>query len=213
MENDECRIRYLTRHKLKKYEFSVLAYGDSLTAGYCNAGFSFSSYALAIEEAAPNILCDHTGYSGWTAREMVISCTLPLTLTSADREGYKYDLAIIMAGTNDLVCFDQDQIAQDLWNLHQSAHEQGVPTIAISIPESHAQTEFKLLADAASAVNNKVEERCNQEALATFVKCPIPYDQMSGNWEEDGLHMSFAGYDALGQALVPHVLRVLQGRG
>lgn len=197
---------------LKKYDFSVLAYGDSLTAGYCNAGFSFASYALAIEAAAPNILCDHMGYSGWTAKEMVISCTLPLTLTCADREGYKYDLVIIMAGTNDLACFDEDQIAQNLWKLHQSAHEQGVRTLAVSVPESQAQTEFELLAKVAKTVNNKLEERCSQDNLATFVKCPIPYDKASGYWEEDGLHMSFAGYEALGQALLPHVLQVLHSR-
>lgn len=207
---DESRIRYFARDSMPRYDYSVFAYGDSLTAGYCNAGFSFCPYAKAVEASASNVLCDHLGLSGWTAREMVIAGTFAYTLACAAKHGARYDVAILMAGTNDLGRRGAAQIAEDIWKLHRSAHALGVPTIAIGVPGSHAQKCIEDIAKCADAVNKSLEEQCRAEPLATYIPCPIPYDETSALWEDDGLHMSGVGYEALGAALLPHILAVVQ---
>lgn len=208
-----CRLRYTER--VERRQYSVLAYGDSLTAGYHDDGDSFSPYAESLNNEEPKILCDHLGHSGWTAQGMCMAATFPQTLREAANAGFPYDLAVVMAGTNDLSSLDSERIAQDVWNLHERAHALGVDTMAIGVPQSYAQLVVDDLARCAQDVNRRLESLCLENDAATYVACPVLYGATTLErqlWEPDGLHMSAAGYDALGKALAPVVLDSLQRR-
>ncbi|KAJ8610818.1 hypothetical protein CTAYLR_006453 [Chrysophaeum taylorii] len=208
-EDEEVRLRYdRPLGSSSRPEFCVLAYGDSLTAGYHAGGFRFSPYARSLETS--QLLCDHLGLSGWTATQMVMAGSLASTLSGAADGAFRYDLAIIMAGTNDLGSGDGEAIARQVWKLHRSAHELGVRTLGVGVPGSFAQQRLEYVRTCAETFNRSLEGLCANEPLASYVACPVEFSETSRFWEADGLHMSRAGYEALGRALRPHVLATLR---
>ena len=127
------------------------------------------------------------------------------------------DLAIILAGTNDLGHPPRDpagardeEIAEDIWGLHQLAHARSVRTVAVSVPGSRYQSLVAPAAALATRVNANLEARCVASGgLCTFVPFPVPYKEGS-LWEEYGLHLSPAGYDTVGIALAAAVKSLLE---
>ena len=64
----------------------VLAYGDSLTAGYCRMGTAFKPWAGVLRSELNLDGVDHIGLSGWTTGEMRRSIAAAQTEDVCDRE-------------------------------------------------------------------------------------------------------------------------------
>lgn len=103
----------------------VLAYGDSLTAGFYNGGRLFHPYAQRLSELLGGCTVDWLGLSGWTTAEMRATLSgeeaaaaqaashTPLhvmdgfgrswlTLAEALEKKPPYTHVVILGGTNDL---------------------------------------------------------------------------------------------------------------
>jgi lysophospholipase L1-like esterase len=198
----------------------IQCYGDSLTAGLTSNGmFPYSKTLQAtLRASGMNVEVRAAGLSGWTADSLVDAVDDPHGLNFILKTK-PFDLAIIMAGTNDLgqpTLLEQHErageIASNIWKLHGFVHKNMIRTLAISVPESMYQAQVKKAAELSKRVNVHLEENCNQEALCTFVECPVKFDEHSertGLWEDDGLHMSAMGYAELGKALASIVSELL----
>ena len=139
-----------------------------------------------------------------------------------DNIGLKYALAdnvngislvIILAGTNDLgklfrggfddtninIEKESDSISESVISLHQIAHKNGVPTIALAIPGSRFQTGNQAATAIAFATNEKLENWCrNNSNNCLFMAFPFPYQKGDDHrWMSDGLHLTEAGYKEL----------------
>lgn len=210
------------------HRWRLLCYGDSLTVGYCDEGHSFEPYgrSLARALAKSNVLCDVSviGLSGLTAREMVerlddpniddVADCVGQGLSLALGEGQQQNLAIIMAGTNDLARYDtSENIAASVWRLHAACHEKGVPTVALTIPPAKWSSEGSDLAER-QQVADLIASRAQHSQIASGVGCLavvdpgelVPYSCDSSFWEVDGLHYSQSGSQELGLRLAPRIL-------
>ena len=93
----------------------ILAYGDSLTAGFYDHGDGYRPYATRLGELL-GIRVDHIGLCGYTVAEMVqafdakqrqdrcgrILPGLAHTLRKAKVDNQPYDSVILLGGSNDL---------------------------------------------------------------------------------------------------------------
>ena len=195
----------------------LLAFGDSLTAGYHAMGNSFSPWAPVICKLLGVAKVDHIGFSGFTTKQLVDSLDEVEAMDLVQKEWpglryhmsrHKYSVVLIMAGTNDLA--DQmptSEIVDNIAKLHGVAHSFGARTIALTMPESHAALSVGWLGRAREQANEAIRQWARKQPKekvhlvegATLV----PFDRKSGLWEPDGLHMSKAGYMAFGNRLAP----------
>jgi ASC-1-like (ASCH) protein len=151
---------------------------------------------------------------------------LRATLRSMDRPP---DGVLLMAGTNDLASdATADEVLAAIRELHRvCVHEFGLKTIALSVPPNRAAAErvdgggvsafvksyvARWRAVNAGLANTKDTKggaggsACEQAVPRFFdVGERIAYFPESRYWEQDGLHMSAAGYARLGTSLAPLV--------
>ena len=199
----------------------VFAYGDSLTAGTFemeapDALFPFAPHLEAALKAMVGdaVVVRHRGLPGWTAGAMLQSIDDDVAgLRGSLRRicNPPASLAIILAGTNDLGCkASVDEIVEALLGLHRAAHTVNVPTLAVGIPPSAYQARDTTAAATAAAVNTRLREWCAIEVDATFEPHPVcSYDQASGWWSSDGLHLSPEGYRQTGEGLAGVVRSII----
>jgi acetoin utilization deacetylase AcuC-like enzyme/lysophospholipase L1-like esterase len=164
----------------------ILAYGDSLTAGYWRNGMGeWAPYVDAIGERFPTVSCSHVGMSGWGTVQMVeamqeeeVQCCcgrswagllVALKRTKGkdveqqdERGSVTPPLVLIMAGTNDLGDTNEtsstDAIVDNLAQLHAAVHAAGSRTVALSIPEHGQEGELAFIREKRLAVNQRLEE-------------------------------------------------------
>jgi len=222
----------------------ILAYGDSLTAGFCDRGRKFSPYGAALVEAlAPEFDAEVwvCGLSGMLAEEMMERLRRKVLRDRFGRQGKglqyilaedgKFDLVIIMAGTNDLAtpCRAAD-VCNSVQALHGACHEFGLRTVALSVPHTRilakvleAEAEQKKVHSARRAyavrwrdTNDMLQKWATgpgeQDGVVHFVDTStvMPFSEDSGCWEEDGLHFSPQGSRHLGEALASQLALVLR---
>eukprot|EP00282_Hemiselmis_andersenii_P003121 CAMPEP_0114115408 /NCGR_PEP_ID=MMETSP0043_2-20121206/3956_1 /TAXON_ID=464988 /ORGANISM="Hemiselmis andersenii, Strain CCMP644" /LENGTH=279 /DNA_ID=CAMNT_0001207675 /DNA_START=187 /DNA_END=1025 /DNA_ORIENTATION=+ len=193
-----------------------------------------------------DVMVRHRGHSGWTAHSMlgakdeegvglraIMQRANKMSLSRSSSyddsndapaagdsppEGHALTAVVIIAGTNDLAqSFSPDEIADSVLGLHEIAHEAGVRSISVDIPESAAAKRFHEYDEMREQVNAKLLSSSLQHPMRTHLPCPVPY-RFSGEeggdlWEDDGLHMSGPGYEALGRGLAPMVADVLGAGG
>lgn len=207
----------------------ILAYGDSLTAGFYNDGDRFAPYGAAMVEALS--VCDGgcavelwmCGLSGLEASEMVVGLDRRVLEDCVDRMGKglrrilvehgPFDVVLIMAGTNDLG--DRDipatAIATTVQALHTACHARGVRTVALSVPPSISCQESKTYRGRWERLNSLLREWCQgvgaTEGAGLWVDTAeiVPFAEPSEFWEEDGLHFSPEGSNKLGKSLALHL--------
>lgn len=128
----------------------LLAYGDSLTAGFWQSGLRFAPYGAALVASLGGLghraelwMC---GLSGLTVREFVRSLDAPSMSCVCGRRGQglgrilksrgPFDLVLLMGGTNDLGLGEggAEAIFADLRLLHEACHAAGACTVALSVP-------------------------------------------------------------------------------
>ena len=206
-------------HKMAR----ILAFGDSLTAGYHNQGMSFAPWAPLLSRLLGASVCDYVGLSGMRTDQMVEMLDHEAITDVADQtwpglrrklshaqEGY--DVVIIMSGTNDVADRQPTQtVLNSIEALHKVAHAAGARSVAMTIPESLAALRVDWLGRARREANEAIRAWATSQPseLVHFVDAAtlVPFTQ-SGSprlWEFDGLHMSAAGYATFGRGLAPLV--------
>lgn len=227
------------------HSFHVVCYGDSLTAGMSPPLPQKQPYAPHLQSELnsiqksmqasskvqlPPVVVTWRGMPGWTAEEMLQRANdtrtgiVPLVKFSPRTP----DVAVIMAGTNDL---GHKRLAKDILSdvvdIHKLCFKMGIErTVAVGVPPSAWQTSKEEVAAAAREVNVGLEKFCNatQDAtgegqrigntasafgVAKFVPFPFPFDTASGRWAKDGLHFTPKGYAHLGKSLAEPVEEIL----
>jgi hypothetical protein len=159
--------------------------------------------------------------SGWRVDEMVANMNNGCGIDTFGKPGpglavqlnrQKYDVCILMAGTNDIAANrSADQILADLKNLHKHCHSQGVRTVAVTIPESHFLSEayFRIPASMRRKVNRGLNQWAStipDKVLFVDMASQVPYSAFSGDWNPDGLHLTRQGYNTFGERL-SHMVR------
>lgn len=204
----------------------ILVYGDSLTAGMP----SFEPYAKTLvsklAEQGISVEVVGCGLCSTTAVEMAHSLDSPHIKDCTGRTGPglrrlmaergPFDLVMIMAGTNDLVLSSVDQALASLKNMHKSCHAAGVPTVAISIPESSVTgtSKYPEAAHKWHAANRALADWARSERDITYVDSAqlISFNANAvarGLWEPDELHFSASGSRVLGSGLAPLIASLL----
>ncbi len=202
----------------------VFCYGDSLTAGTSPPSFETHPYGPHLENALKttsnsddNIIVRWRGRPGWTSSQMVSDLQGPEGLVSTlhrveETTNDKISLVVLLAGTNDLAFeTSSETIAKSIVDLHTAAHQEGVHTLALSIPPSGWQKQSTEARNLAQEVNQslKVYAENNVEKM-TFTNFPIQeFDPTSGFWAPDGLHFSPQGYAYIGNQLALPVKNIL----
>jgi len=209
----------------------ILVYGDSLTAGLP----SFEPYAktLASSLSAQGISVEVVGCGlcSTSAVEMARSLDAAHLKDCTGRTGPglrrllteqgPFDLVMIMAGTNDVGTRHAsiEQILGSLKSLHKACHAAGIPTVAISIPEScvTGTSKYPALAGRWYATNKALADWVRAEPDILFVDSAqlIPFNPAAvarGLWDPDELHFTVAGSSVLGSGLGPIVAPLLRGK-
>lgn len=240
----------MSRTKLKltaPNKLKILAFGDSLTEGYTIMGMGFHPYALELHKRLTQLLPEYTvtvdengesgdrvlpSLSGRFFERIQYSCPLPTP------QAAKYDLVIVLGGTNDLAYLQANDAAFDLiFDGLKKCYDQvlrtGASLLCLTVPERAIDHSISDLAGRAREhrmkLNQKITEfvkdkqgsdEGNSRAgvflmdLAAIAPFPSPEDvdnkaPTSKNWSPDGLHMTPEGYDFVGQELAGAIYGLL----
>ena len=205
----------------------LLAFGDSLTAGYHHMGHAFAPWAPLLQSLlGSDVVCDHIGLSGFTTQQMldtadeqnvtdVVPMSWPGYRTQLRR--HRYDVVLILGGTNDLADYGHgpmptQRTVSNLATLHAYAHEAGARSVAMTIPESKGAVyfetrspPFRVRLDANEAIRAWAAKQPAHQVHFVDASALVPYSGTNGLWEPDGLHLSQRGYEAFGRALAPQI--------
>eukprot|EP00531_Pseudo-nitzschia_arenysensis_P007829 CAMPEP_0116138032 /NCGR_PEP_ID=MMETSP0329-20121206/12557_1 /TAXON_ID=697910 /ORGANISM="Pseudo-nitzschia arenysensis, Strain B593" /LENGTH=245 /DNA_ID=CAMNT_0003632971 /DNA_START=76 /DNA_END=813 /DNA_ORIENTATION=+ len=219
----------------------VFCFGDSLTAGTSPPGYDLYPYARYLEKAlnpredttettattTAKITVEWKGFPGWTSQSLLTDAGLDNFLSNIKLEGNEeenppppFDLAIILAGTNDLAHNpSSESIFNSIREIHELALDKGcTQTLALGIPPSGWQAHSEQARELAASVNQQLESWATTTSTTTsttssttnYMPFPIStFDRSSNLWSVDGLHFSKEGYEYLGNALAPIVTEIL----
>lgn len=189
----------------------ILAFGDSLTEGWCSFGAKFHPYTSKLQSLLQS-LCKsksfnivNRGVSGETTDQM--NSRLPVVL---DKDG-PLDLVIILGGTNDLgfsLDKDGEPLFQRLRSLHEIALKQCPVSVAITIPESGFDERSAVLGEKRTKVNELLKnyvQDCAGKMLVSDLSSKLPHNSLSEQdrrkfWHDE-LHFSPAGYDRMAEII------------
>jgi len=193
----------------------ILCYGDSLTAGFCLRGAKFVPYANFLKNKLSsnglNVEIDHYGFSGWTTQQLLSNSDKDVLKDFTGHKGpglkkalenEKYDLLILMAGTNDL---GHGKTAEDIFKniktLAEFSLEANVSVLHVGIPDSaflFHSSEARVKRD---NINKLMENYATSKELVIYTPCPFKFSPNSRNFDTDGLHFSEIGYQVFGEGL------------
>ena len=202
----------------------VFCFGDSLTAGTSPPLNEEFPYAAHLERTLRSeyplhaeVLVRWKGFPGWTAPNLQQEGNLGNTMDNIEANAGPLDLVIILAGTNDLAHeTDSETIVNSIKQIHNIAHAKKVKTLCLGIPPSAWQTQSEDTREVAESVNSKLKSwamgdgQGSDSRLVGFAPFPIvSYDNSSGLWCGDGLHLSPLGYKFVGENLAPIIANIL----
>ena len=117
----------------------------------------------------------------------------------------KYDLVLILAGTNDIALVkDVQKIIDSIIGMHEICLENGIKSILMTIPECEKQS------DEGMAKRNKINEAIKEYATKKDIEIFDLYDKFKYHslddkdkelYWNDGLHFSPKGYEHWGEML------------
>jgi lysophospholipase L1-like esterase len=190
--------------------FRILCYGDSLTAGFYDRGENFCPYGEVIQKTLTSLGYDcevHScGLSGHPASQMVAELDIPYCMDVCGMTGSglaflldnhgRFDLVIIMAGTNDYKKDFKDQYIKNLVvKLHEACHSRGVPTAALGAPCNIQNQRLRFSQQLRDWANRQNMVRCFVDPEDVIPRSEPAY------WEPDKVHFSPTGSCALGKHL------------
>lgn len=191
----------------------ILAFGDSLTEGWCDFGAKFHPYTRKLQSLiqarakSKSVDIVNRGVSGEMTEQM--STRLPLVL---NKDG-PFDLVIILGGTNDLgmsLNKDGEPLFRRLRSLHEIALRHSPLSVAVTVPETgyEVMDRFTVVREKRLQVNallkNYVQD-CGSKMLLSDLSAKLPRKSLSEEdrikfWADD-LHFSPAGYDRMGEII------------
>ncbi|KAI0018435.1 SGNH hydrolase [Xylariomycetidae sp. FL0641] len=198
----------------------ILCLGDSLTAGFPAANPYAHRLRAALEEALPD-LRDHGGVvcvvegrpgdrvdvggGGGFARR----CRQAWKQTQEP-----FDWTIVLGGTNDLgFGTPVDQIIESLKQIWDIPLSKGGKVLALTIPETkHHQPNLIAKRDEINQAI-KVYEKPGFYAFDLHAALPyhaLPPAQRPVYWNMDGVHLTAAGYDAMGEHVAGALARIVR---
>ena len=185
----------------------ILAFGDSLTAGWT----SFSSgptspFAPALERALTH---EHK-----LSAVSVTAVGQPGLAAAEAKHGLKravggHDVCLILLGANDLLSSQSQQTMEHtlhaLKGLHETCRAAGARSVALGMLDHPA------LGGARASFNERIALSAGADAFID----PMPMVSASEPqwWSSDGVHLTAAGYEKLGHALAAPLAAVLKARG
>lgn len=215
----------------------ILAYGDSLTAGYFCGGHCFEPYGKVLAEELGR---QHgpvdvwvSGHSGLTASQLYKDAGKENIVDSVDRSGPglnlvikrhgPFDMVLIMLGTNDLArSFGSGttigRILEHIIALHRICHEAGMVTAVLSVPSNAFLSRDPEYMTAWKRLNGMLEEYAGSEAskdrASLFIDTGglVPFARGNGLFESDGLHFTPRGSRQLGLTMAPLLLPLLRSQ-
>ena len=193
----------------RRDELRLLAFGDSLTAGWT----SFSSgpkspYAPHLERAltAHSVAAHVTavGEAGLSA-----SRALPLLRRELAHSG-DFDACIILLGANDVLSAPTDHaidgMLEALRALHVECRSRGLRSIAVGFPDHPAFAASGLRGSGAlTAINDRIREEAGADGFID----PHGLLPHAAHWSADRVHMTAEGYRTFGGELAAPVARLL----
>ena len=206
----------------------VLCYGDSLTAGFWDGGARFHPYAAQLSRRLGGCTVDHIGLSGFTSAQMADTLGRTENKTGGDidatrrrwmsldeaLERARYTHVVILAGTNDLSRLRHAggtrtaaDVVSNIAALHTRALASGARTLALTVPQPAFESLHPQMALGRGEINAGLRVFAAATANVSLCELEVALPHLNGTAEErarlwdDGLHLTPAGYDVLGDAV------------
>ena len=183
---------------------NIICIGDSLTEGYVTKNTArYYPYSTTLKRILSkkhkNIHVHNVGLSGKTSH-LILQNLKRLDLT-------KYNIAIILAGTNDLLHKTNRYIMNKLKEIHNYCLTQGISHIyALSLPQIHFDRplrESKRL-----ILNSRLNTWCKSTTYITYIPFgeKFMYNKHSKIWAHNGYHLSPSGYKHMGEFISKKII-------
>jgi len=188
--------------------YFVLAFGDSLTAGYYRWGSEFHPYSIKLEkllEPHGKFQVFEFGESG--EKTSAMEKRLPTLLSQ------KYRWVIILGGTNDLGIRSSDQIFSSISRLHSMVHKKGAKSLVLTIP--HCLESPSVITQKREEINKRLREMVKSSDCMALVDLEYSIDPTKMTKEEieelydDQLHFTPKGYDKMAELIYETLTRWL----
>jgi lysophospholipase L1-like esterase len=193
---------------------TILCIGDSHTAGFPDydpqmGGDPASSYQFWLSEGLLGQLPEHQfslineGMCGDTSRGIVTRLLRHL-------KDVRCDAVILAGGTNDLGMTSDAHIIRNLTEGYDACRDRGIPLIATTIPPINLEGYGAHLATINLAIKKYVSTTSGVSLADWFGVLKDDEGFLAAGYDAgDGVHLSVAGYKAVGTLMVPLVRRAL----
>ena len=207
------------------YTKVIIAFGDSLTEGLFDwpNSRSFHPYTIKLQRLISNeikksdskldIIVRNFGISGERLRESMEQRLRHVVDTTHP------DLLIILGGTNDLLDMEKEvndydsikrtnEIIQGLKTLHLLCYYKGIPTVALSIPETAIddRDQNATVATMRRKINKELRDFARRSQVkATFVDISTIIGRKHKKYWDDGVHFTPIGYDRVGEVIYAEI--------
>ncbi|KAI4261761.1 MAG: hypothetical protein L6R42_003044 [Xanthoria sp. 1 TBL-2021] len=194
----------------------ILCFGDSLTAGYSAYGYSHYPYAAQIQKELKKSFPAADAQvvvSGLSGDRVVAGQFLRRIKGMCATDDYPpYDWTIVLGGTNDLGWSEPpDKVYQALKDIWSVALETGANVLALSVLE--AEHTGGDLIQRRNELNEMISRHSEHRWHYMGLCAAVPYFNMSDTQKariwDDGLHLTMAGYEMMGEAIAAKLIKLL----
>lgn len=127
--------------------------------------------------------------------------------------GRPYTHVVLLAGTNDVPTTAADVVVSRLSALHNTIAGTGAVPLAVTLPPAAADRRWPRMAATRRAVNAAIRggevAPPGVEPVVVDLAAALPPPGQGGAWDEDGLHLSPAGYSLTGGLVADTLLELL----
>ena len=207
----------------------ILAFGDSLTEGLYGWPLDpkYHPYTFELERLIKSFIKMHSlpadvliineGKSGERLRKTMQGRLEDIISNWA----LKFKVAIILAGTNDLVDIVTERkrglkpndICRYLKELHSFCHDNRIITVALSIPENalDKSPQHDNMTLYRTLMNDDLRQFAQMNNPKTiFIDISKELPRNSSSYWDDGLHLSPSGYDKMGRIIFEGIRPLLK---
>ncbi|CAJ2512830.1 Uu.00g009490.m01.CDS01 [Anthostomella pinea] len=211
--------------KTPKPALRILCFGNSLTAGYPADNPYGIRLKEKLEEVFPHFVKgkEKGGKNGGGVEfdvdgvpgDLVARGSFLGRMESAWQQAeHPYDWTIVLGGTNDIGWgVDTDQLIEGLKRSWDIPLSKGGKVLALTIPETKYRS--AKLEESRNKVNDAIRGYKKKNFFHFDLFNAIPYHSMPAGdrptyWEMDGVHLTAAGYDLMGEKIAEALVRILR---